>query len=77
MDFHDTQFGHRFFEYQLPQLMASLSSIAKEMKRSNDATENNRNKVIDEISEEVSKLEADLVYPSAIAEFIETLKKSK
>lgn len=39
MQLHETEYGRRLFEYQLPQLMASFSSIAKEMKRANDLAE--------------------------------------
>ena len=39
MEFHQTGTGHKFFERDVPELINSIGSLTKEIKRSNDINE--------------------------------------
>lgn len=39
MEFHQTGAGHKFFERDVPELINSIGSLTKEIKRSNDINE--------------------------------------
>ncbi|MGR5975280.1 hypothetical protein ACT7DE_09725 [Bacillus paranthracis] len=52
--FHETGYGKRFLEGQLPRLLKSLDTIAYELKRSNDITEG---KHLKRIADEVAVFE--------------------
>ncbi len=57
MNFHETLYGKRFLEGQLPQLLNALETIAYELKRSNDITED---KHLKRIADEVAVVEPAL-----------------
>ncbi len=39
IEFHNTRYGHAFFEHQLPTLTRNIGRLADEMKRLNDRNE--------------------------------------
>lgn len=52
--FHETVYGKRYYESQLPRLLNALDTIAYELKRSNDITEG---KHLKRIADEVAVFE--------------------
>ncbi|MGM7636488.1 hypothetical protein [Bacillus sp. Hm123] len=55
--FHETHYGRKYYESQLPQLLNTLNAIAHELKRSNDITEG---KHLKRIADEIAEYEPNL-----------------
>lgn len=55
--FHETGYGKRFLEGQLPQLIKQLEIIGNELKRANDLKEN---KDLKKIADEIAEFEPNL-----------------
>jgi hypothetical protein len=58
-EFHQTGYGRKFFEAQLPQLIRAIEELTKEVKRQNDMNEKSDIGVVGKNYKEVKNDERD------------------